>query len=704
MASYKPIQDMPKANKFKKDDILRQLNTRLQRSIGFWNSIYNNAEKDVQFIIGKQWNDDDIEERKRDGRPYLTLNKLPQFVQRVVGEFRKKEFAIQVKPAFYGEDFQISNLEDTKQYKLSEVLQNIIKYIEVNSNAYYHYKWAFQQAVEGGIGWIRVLTSYVNDDTFQLDIKIKSVKNRSSVLLDPYCEEPDFSDARWALIYTRMEKDDFRRKFPNARFEGVTNWNIIPNFWIYQDKITLAEYFIRYPTRRTLVLLNTGEVMYKDEIEDVIDELYENYGKFIAAERDVTAWKVHWFLTNGYEILDDTEWPGSIIPIIPVIGRTHTWDGHPIIKSLVADAIDSQRMHNYFLTAATEKVALMPKSPYIGPEDAFEGYEDKWETANRKNHAYLPYNPLASAPPVRANNVTMSAEEMRLALAGDKEIRETIGIYDAFLGATNEVSGKVLAAKIAQNSPIIFEFFDNFKLALQKIGKILVDIIPKIYTEERVITLERGTGKKDTVVINKTEVDEETENQVIVNDIRQGKYDVTVSMANAHDTPSEEFLDRIISIAQYMPQVAQIAPDLIVKAMQFPGSREVAERLEKTLPPELLDDTTRKEVLEDKAKAFIETQQLQQQLGLNQPSPDQQMTLAEQQMKLQKKQMEVEGKKIDVTKKAMEAQRTQAEAQKAVSETVMTVEGIKNLVKQTLAESLPEILATINQPKEENNG
>ena len=44
------------------------------------------------------------------------------------------------------------------------------------------------------------------------------------------------------------------------------------------------------------------------------------------------------------------------------------------------------------------------------------------------------------------------------------------------------------------------------------------------------------------------------------------------------------------AILQAAPQLMQVAGDLLVKNLDWPGADELAERLKKTIPPELQDE------------------------------------------------------------------------------------------------------------------
>jgi uncharacterized protein YbcI len=66
-----------------------------------------------------------------------------------------------------------------------------------------------------------------------------------------------------------------------------------------------------------------------------------------------------------------------------------------------------------------------------------------------------------------------------------------------------------------------------------------------------------------------------------------GRYDVTVAVGPSYTTRRQEAFDALIQLSQGNPRLMEVAGDLIMKAADFPMAEELAERLGKTLPPEL---------------------------------------------------------------------------------------------------------------------
>lgn len=660
------------------DDILREARQRAKKAEEAWSYNYDEAKKDVSFLSGAQWNEREKTIREQEGRPALTLNQLPKFIDQVVGDQRQNKPAISVHPTTTSGGAEVIS-QTGKKYTLAEIYEGLIRNIEYNCLAEAAYDMAFQQAIESGFGWLRVYTDYTSNDAFEQDIMIKGIRDRFSVLIDPRAIEVDASDMNWALITELMSRAEFEKRYPDAMIGEITSDS---GWWLSDDSVRVAEYFTREPVTRETVLLSDGRVTYKDEIKDVLDELAQK-GITIVRSRKVKTYKVYWRKITAWEVLESKrEWVGDTIPLIPVFGKNIMINGQPIYMGLIRHAKDAQRMHNYWMTTVTERIALAPKTPFVGPATAFEGYERFWNEANRKNLAYLPYNDRASSAPQRVDSAPMPAAELQMAMQGIDEIKNTIGMFDASLGQrSNEQSGRAILARQKEGDTNTFAFVDNLSRAIRRVGKILIDIIPHIYDAERVIRLRLIDGTGDNVLINQSIIDMQTGQQVLIHDMSQGKYDVVVTTGPSYNTQRMEAADSLIQFVQAVPQAGQVAGDLIAKNMDWPGAEEMAKRLKKILPPNILDP-------QEMQEAGIPPPQPPQ------PTPQEQAEMQMAQMKLQEEQIKAqalaEKTKADIALKQLELQQEQMKmgqmAQGQQQDAVQLAATVKQLVAQALAE------------------
>ena len=684
------------------EDVLTEARERASFARNEWAGNHAAADQDVRFIEGEQWPASIVAERQINGQPCLTLNNLPVFIEQVTGEARQSRPAIHVKPTdgYAASKPFVVNGDNGKpsQMPAHEVLEGIIRAIEFNSSADAHYDGAIQHAAEGGFGWLRVLTRYASAKDFDQELIIRRVKNRWSVLMDPLAEEPDFSDARYALVSQKMPRAEFLRRWPDAKIGALD----IPEHREYwgdgQEWVQVAEYFTREAVERELLLLENGQTTYLDQVEGIMqgEAIPGPDGAPIPVvrRRKVVAWRVIWRLITAWDVLvGPLELPFTTIPLVPVLGRERNLrDGTTTYSGLVRHVQDAQRMDNYWMSAATERVALTPKAPWVGPVEAFEGFEAEWRDANTRNASYLPYNGDAPAPPVQAAPAVMPTAELQISASMVDRKKAIIGIFDSALGAqSNETSARAIFARKSQSNTVNFVFPDNLNRAIRRIGILLVEAIPRIYDSERVMRLLGEDGKGTWLTVNQIVTDPETGQETVINSLGDGDFDVAVQPGPSYQTMREEAGEAMVEMVRVSPDMAPLIGDKMVEAMNWPGARQISERLRRNIAaqmPHVLSPEEAAELQQEQQAG----QELDPQTGQPAPSPEEQAAAQQQQMAQAAMQMQMQ-----VAQAETEAKMAQAEADKATAAAQMkTAEATAAMAQAKMAEAQAKIAALAN--------
>ncbi|MRX31909.1 portal protein [Aminobacter sp. MDW-2] len=578
------------------DDLLREAREAFQRASDVENDNRQTALEDIRFArAGEQWPADIVKQRQIDGRPCLTINKLPAFIRQVVNDARQNKPSIKVHPADSGADPETA-----------EVINGLIRNIEYTSNADIAYDTATECAVTGGFGYIRVGIDHAFDDSFDMDIQIKRVSNPFSVYGDPNSTAADSSDWDTAFVVDRLSKSQFEAQYKGkAKVDwDSTAWTGLKGTdWLNDDGVLVAEWWQREEKDRVIVLTEDGMVFGKDELESDPDlqALLQAGVLKIHRERTTKTHKVTQRIISGADVLETNNWVGRYIPIIPVYGDEFDIEGKRYFRSMIHNAIDSQRAFNYWRTAATELVALAPKVPYIGPKGAFDTDIDRWNTANTKSHPFLEYD--GQQPPQRQPLDTgAAAGSLQEALNASDDMKAIIGIYDASLGArSNETSGRAIMARQREGDVSTFHFIDNMSRAIRHTGRILIDLIPKVYTGPRIVRIIGEDGSQAPKQINKEApatdkkgnplADEQGNPIMAMHDLTAGKYDLTVSTGPSFTTRREEAAAQMTEMIRAFPQAAPIVGPELAKNLDWPGADEIAEKMEAMtsgqIPPEL---------------------------------------------------------------------------------------------------------------------
>jgi len=531
----KPVSILEKGSDL---EFLAQARERAQEAYTYWKENQETGISDLNFLAGDQWDKDVLAKRKLEGnRPCLTINKLPQYVDRVQGEARQNRPGIDVRPVDGNQSNEkAQNIAGTKDYSMAEVSEGILRQISSECDFESHLDRGTQHAIESGFGWLRAYTAYSTDTTFDQDIKLESIKNRFSVLPGP-SDSPMFEDMPYCFIFNKMRRKEFDKRYP-----GKLTGDLSPgtedgdHLWYEDGFVSVAEYMYREAIDTEILLLSDGKTVWLDDVEKVLDEL-EADGVTVQRRRNVTTWRVYWCKITAHSVLEKpTEMPCDEIPVVPVLGKELTLDNKTIYKGMFRHAIDAQRMVNYLYSVASEMVSMSPKAPYVGTPAAISGHEHLWKTANQVNHPILLYNE-GEEKPTREQPTNMPSAEMALALHGSDLIKETIGMYDAALGnESNETSGTAIRARQQQSSTGAFTYYDNANKAMERIYSLALQMIPKTLDSTRVQRIINVDGTGDWIEINKPVLDEETGEVVVVSDLTAVKCDVVVTAGGNYET------------------------------------------------------------------------------------------------------------------------------------------------------------------------
>ena len=586
-------------------EMLATMRTRLTMAIAAYSDSREDELDDLRFRAASpdnqwQWPADvlatrgSIQGQTINARPCLTINKLPQHVLQVTNDQRQNRPSGKVIPA-----------DDKADVEVAEIFNGIVRHIEYISDADVAYDTACDNQVTFGEGYFRILTEYCDENSFDQDLRIGRIRDSFSVYMDPTIQDPCGSDAEWCFICSEITKEEYERQFPDAGTLSSLQYGVGDgqlNAWINQDTVRIAEYFYIEHKTKTLNQYHSNIAAMAGSPEAKQAEMM---GLKPIKTREVDVCTVKWCKTNGFELLEEREWPGKYIPVIRVVGNEFEIDGKIYISGLVRNAKDAQRMYNYWVSQEAEMLALAPKAPFIGYGGQFEGYEQQWKTANINNWPYLEVNPDVTdgqgGPlplPARSQPPMASSGLLQAKAGASDDIKASTGQYDSSLGATsNERSGKAILAREKQSDTGTYHYVDNLARAIRYSTRQLVDMIPKIYDTQRIARIIGIDGETDQAAIDPTQPMPvkkiQNEQGIVIKKIYNpgvGKYDVAVTTGPSYMTKRQESLDAMSLLLQGNPNLWAVAGDLFIKNMDWPGAQEMSQRFAKTIDPKLLSD------------------------------------------------------------------------------------------------------------------
>jgi hypothetical protein len=638
--------------------------------------------EDLRFAAGEQW-PDDIKAQRAGGqafgslppqpaRPCLTIDKLLQPLRQGENQMRQAQLSLEFTPKGEG-----ASEED------AEVFEDIARAIQADSRAHLARTWAYGRMLRTGFGAYRLHYDY--DETGeQYEIQYKRILNQSNVYLDPFAQEPDWSDGRYAFIVDWMPLSMYEAEFPDSDLARALDDQPFSDF-VANNR----EWF------------QAGEDGAESAKAVQIAEYFYITGKGKTR-------KVMWSKINAVEVLKSERWLGKYIPIVPVVGDEENINGERRWKGIVRPAMDAQRSYNIMRSAQVETVGLATRAPYILDPKAIEGYEPWWWQQNTRNFPYLPAATFdergqpfqvphrnVEEPAIQA--ITLAAHE------ADGDIKATTGYFDPSLGNLNpsERSGKAVLALQKQQELGASGYIGNLAdCSMLLEGKILKDLIPKIYDEPgRIMATIGMDNQSGQVMLNHPFVMKNGQPQAVQTlpfgqlppnvrhiDLSRGAFSVAVTIGKSFTTRREEGASAMGQLAESAPQLVPSYADLWVGNMDFPGARQISDRLKKSLPPQLQDSPDGQPSPEMLQAQLAQTmQQLQHVTGFAQQLHEQIQT-----KQVENDAMLAKAKADNDTK--LEIAKIQAGAQLAVQDLKSSMDSAKLIAEQlrTLVDAAEE--------------
>lgn len=532
----------------------------------------------------QQW-DEQVKKLRKD-RVCLTLDRTNQYIVQVINDARKNKPGITTMPADSGADVQVA-----------QRLDGIIRHIEYRSRAPIAYDTGIEHAARCGVGWLRVVPEVVRLEANHQEVAIKRVHDPLSIVLDPDSTEPDGSDAMFGFAETMMSRRAFERSYPKADASSWESAQAEAAGWFSQDGVRVCEYQYVEEVRANHVVAQAP-----DGVEIELSEAdYWQLAKQIGFQPPVvrtfktTERRVKWCKLSGAEVLEQTDFPSRWIGIIPVLGFELWIDGKRMVCGLTRRMMEAQRAYNYERSALVEAVALQPKAPTMVPIDAIAGHEKHWRELNTGSPAYLPYNhadddgnalpaPQRLAPPTFP---TAFAQGGQIALS---DLEASVGMFQSNLGSPNNAtSGRQERERKEQGATATFHFVDNLSRSIEHLGRIVVDMIPRLYDTRRQARILGVDGKNNQIDIDPTMASavRKQGGKVVAINPGVGSYDVRVVAGANYTTQRQEAAEGIAEILQAAPQFAPVLAPALVKLRDWPEADKVQRMLLAMAPPEV---------------------------------------------------------------------------------------------------------------------
>jgi len=583
------------------DKILEEAKARFKKCQTWESHARNNWRADMKFCYGDsvnlfQWNSDIIDSRTAAGKPCFTINRTRNYCMQIINDSLANKSEVQVR-AVGGE----------ASFASATVMEGILRHIQYISDSQLAYEQASHDQVIGGIGYWRIVTDYARDDSFDQEIFIRPVRDALSVYMDPHISTISGEDAEYAFVFTDIDRDEFKRAYPRYK-DAIAD---VPfslddqetDSWVQEDRIRLCEYFRRVYKTDRIHQTEQGVIRGSDMDEDDNQALTDHPD---VPTRDIITPVVEWYCIAGDRIIDKSIFPSRFIPIVRCVGLENVIDGVCDRVSHTRSLIDAQKSYNFSTSSGIEYVSGQSKSPWLADVASIEGMEEYWKDCNLKTYSVLPYRGRGDdgqeiAPPQRADPPVYAAAFLDALKVAASEMELVSGQPPAAMGEQgNERSGKGIIERQRAAANSTYHFVNNLSTALRYTGKILIDMVPRVYDTERTLRILAQDGQQQTIKIDPTApqahqpvpgLDAESfspEQVAAVLNPSRGEYDVIAEVGPQFTTRREQFISATMDLMAQNEQLAPLIADLVFASMDFPGAQEIAHRMRRMVPPQAL--------------------------------------------------------------------------------------------------------------------
>lgn len=642
-----------------------------------------NSDRRFVDIPGAQFEGDLADQFEN--RPKIEINKVARSIDRIFNEYRQNRITVDFRTA-----------DDSADEETADLLDAMLRADEQESGAQEAYDNAFQEGCKGGIGAFRLRAEYEDDEDDENDqmcIKIDPIYDADvSVFFDVDAKRYDKADASHAFLIYTQDRESARDQWG----EDVADFNPVgvnPTGydWASDDAVYIAEYFeIEHKKERVLVYKSEDgqfEKRYKEAELDENPELQQELemtGYFLARTKTIKRQKVHKYILSGLRVLEDCGYiAGKYLPIIPYFGNRSYINGIERAWGHALKARDPQRLYNMQASVLAEIAALSPVERPIFTTEQVQGLDQYWGEDNINRYPFALVNPLRNAdgtiahigPTAYTKSPSIPPAMIALVEMMNRDIDDVTGNSANAQDVISNTSGAAVSMIQQRLDMSTFGYMDNFAKTMRWMGHVWLSMRRDIEVEPRKVKTLSIEGAQGTAEIMKPAIDPDTAEEITLNDISSGRYDVVVDVGPASASKREATvrnLTQLLQTAQVVdPQTAGLLLNMAL--VNFDG--EGMEDVRKFIRGKMV-----------RAGVMTPTQQEQEEIAQEQanaqPDPQAQLMAAAAQeaaAKAQKAQAD--------TAKAL------AETEKIKAETAETLVGIKQSQLDQIMQALAAIQA-----------
>jgi len=530
------------------------------------------AVRDAKLFLNKrdgQW--DPYAWEKLEGRYRGTFDMCTPIVDQISGEIEESDFSLNISPS--GGDSSVAT---------AKTFDGLVRNIRNISNAETVFNAVSRSNVIGGFDAVEIVQEYIDADSFDQDLIIKQVPNAvDSVWFDIGSTLQDASDAKWAIKLISLNASDYKEQFPDGAGVSIGDDRKNTAFFDVADFITVGQLYFKKKDDTELAKMTDGSVYRMDENFALIQDEMAQAGITVEDTRIREGWRVHSRLLDGSDWLgEEEETVFNDIPLVPIYGNFDIFENKHIYFGKLEKLYDQQRVLNYAMSRDIEDGALSPKVKYWGTAEQIEGYEDTIQSLNTNNDPMQLYNHVDGQPMPNQQGGVQVSSGLQTTIANTQQmISASANSFNAQQGNAQPMqSGIAGQQQIDQGNTGSIKWFKSLEVMVCQVGKVLIKAIPRVYDATRQVRIMEEDGTSSMVVINQPYLDEQTGQNITLNDLSQGDYDVVCDFGPAFNSQQKETTQAFLDMAAIDPTFLEQGKDIMLKNLSVPGMDQMAER------------------------------------------------------------------------------------------------------------------------------
>ena len=625
----------------------------------FWSDNRTRGKDDMDFLIRDQWTSVERGEFKRLFKTGLFFNKLYDPFRKIIAEQRKNTPNLKVR----------SLTGKATEQELS-LRTDLVKSISYQSRNDIVYQTAFSYALAGGYGSFRIDTEFENPISFKQVIRYHRMVDPNRGFWDPRATEPHKGDGNFCGFDTVISKEEYEATYPNVPhpIPFSDNEQLMTLVWERsKDSVTLCDYYVKEWAQKRIVQLSNGEAVTEDEYkelkaahkkaiehvkghsEQAVKELIPDLPE-VVDKRITQVYKIMHYRCTQDKILEFTEWPSQILPVIFVDGDSYYISGQQYCRSLIYYAKDAQRFLNYVGNEIATQFKNINNSQWVGTPSNIEGNEFQWRNPEVQQGILLANpDPKTGQMPTKLNPTEISQSLLLHYQRATQDLKEIIGFYDA-QSEGPEQSGVAVNNRAVQGSTSGFVFFDNLNRAIEQGARCVLDLLPNIMDTERTMNIMRGDGHIHSITLNKEMPDGTYEHK-----LEKGDFDIEVDAGPSFAVQKVQAVDIFSKLVAMDPTIFHLVADKLAKNLDLEDGPIIEERFKTLVPPEILAKEAGQPPPPPKPDPQAQMQQQMMQM---------QQKIAEMTLKEREKEIEVKQEKVEIERMRVELERQEIELSK----------------------------------------